>query len=586
MTTKGKKTLYFLPKDINVIDFGRINEKALKKTPQGFLIHYSAYQAWLNILTKLEKCNISMSQVVSDAGYISSSDLYNIQSTGLAVNLNFFSNKERVCEWFNENIEDVDWSWYSSGIVVYCQKANKKHELISLSKLVAGKWLRRPESESKLYKGFVTVAKNFNSDTVMVVRSLNVSSPGTTVRNIKRFNVSKDVVLLTDRENLDNKLSNPIFKVENINQAVESIIGGFRFNFQGKIITITGSVGKTSSTLTLSRILKNKGEVLTGIYNNLIDGVYKFGLQLKKQDFAVFEVAQGALPRVAETLDADVAVITNISESHMERHSSLEELALLKAEIFKSSKCSDSKVAVINRDIPYYKKVEKVALLNNRTVITYGKHPDSDFRLVSCNFSNFFFMYNGCMFKARKENYGEHLSINGIGSLAILQALNINWLDDLDRMSDWLSPPPGRGNKYSVVKNNKNLLVIDHAYNANPDSIKSCLVELSSYTLTSKTGRKIVILSDMLEMGDTSVQLHESIGKYFYGLDIDIVILCGDFISNLKRTIGQEFNVIEFSSLNFLFECLPSIICDGDILMFKGSNGTGLRAGLRKFISN
>lgn len=589
MTMIFSKTLYYLPSDIDILDFGKVKRSLLKITPQGFLIYRGAYQAWISVLSMLEKEGVEITDKIASAGYIDTDDIHDIQSTGLAINLNDFTCRDALIKWFIGNINKTDWLWYGDefNYIVFSPKNNvfKNREFTpqQLSDFLSGEWIREPKQ--KVYTGFFATAKSSRTNKVTFVRSLKGNSPGTTVRSLKRFNVSDDVTLITDRTHLDSKLKNPILKVDNINFAAEKIIRYYRSDFSGKIVTITGSVGKTSSTLTLSRILKNKGRVLTGIYNNLIEGVYKFGLQLNIQDFAVFEVAQGALPRSADTLDSDVAVLVNLSESHMERHESLKDLALLKAQIFKSKYNSGKlRVAVINRDIPYYDEVEKIALLNNRAVITYGEHPESMFKFLGDTFNYFMFSYKGQTFRARKDSYSKHISINGLGSIAILHALNLNWLDDLELMGQWLSPPPGRGDKHNIVKYNKSFLVIDHAYNANPDSVKSALVELSTYPVESNKKRKIAVLADMLEMGDASVQLHEDVGSYFQDLNIDIVILCGELISNLRKTIKKDIKIIEFNSIEFLFESLTKLINDGDILMFKGSNGTGLRKALKEFI--
>lgn len=142
--------LYFLPEDIDIVDFGKVKKSLLKRTDQGFLIYTGAYQAWVDVLLMIEKSGIEVRDQVENAGYIDTDDIYNIQSTGLAVNLNCFSCKEKLVTWFVNNIDKTHWLWYRGDFnyIIFSPKNNKYINNIfspnDLSKFLSGRWIREP----------------------------------------------------------------------------------------------------------------------------------------------------------------------------------------------------------------------------------------------------------------------------------------------------------------------------------------------------------------------------------------------------------------------------------------------------------
>ena len=108
----------------------------------------------------------------------------------------------------------------------------------------------------------------------------------------------------------------------------------------------------------------------------------------------------------------------------------------------------------------------------------------------------------------------------------------------------------------------------------------SALNMLNDYPAIS---RKVVVLSDMLELGVNSEKYHIDVINYLSNFDFDLVITCGEIIN---KKINDKYNkqYISFFNINDAFSYLIKNLMDGDVVMVKGSNGTGLNKELSKYL--
>jgi UDP-N-acetylmuramyl pentapeptide synthase len=157
---------------------------------------------------------------------------------------------------------------------------------------------------------------------------------------------------------------------------------------------------------------------------------------------------------------------------------------------------------------------------------------------------------------------------------AVLASCNLLGLD-LNKISKNLSKyeaVAGRGKILDIQIDNKNITIIDDSYNSNPISLKAGLDNLSNYS--KRKGRKIAILSDMLELGEGEVKFHSDIGVYINGLNIDLVITMCDLSKNIYDNLEDTKKLGHFTDKDSLNATILNILMDGDIIMFKGSKST------------
>jgi UDP-N-acetylmuramoyl-tripeptide--D-alanyl-D-alanine ligase len=128
----------------------------------------------------------------------------------------------------------------------------------------------------------------------------------------------------------------------------------------------------------------------------------------------------------------------------------------------------------------------------------------------------------------------------------------------------------GRGQEIFVNYDGKNIRIIDDSYNANPASMKAAIDHLSSL----KSKRKIAVIADMKELGDSEVVLHEEIGEYINQIDIDLVITVGKLSENIFNVLKDSKRLQHFDDKHSMQKAILSLLQDGDLLMLKGSKST------------
>lgn len=454
----------------------------------------------------------------------------------------------------------------------------------AVAQRLGGEWQPGQSVMGRLFSGLACNLAAASPERLLVIKSTREAySPGARWAGVLKRGLDPAVAVLTDRTLNDGKLPNPVLRVASVTQAVEAGLRQVRARFSGKVFTVTGSAGKTTTTTFLARALASQGTCLASIYNNVMDGIYPAALKLAEQHFAVFETAQHSLPRSAETLSADVAILVSIAPAHMERHATLADLVRCKAGVFAGA--APGAVAVINREIPHFEMARDIAQGYGRRVVTFGKAVDADFRLLAYDSQRLCFEFSckGRRFQARQASTGEHIALNMLAVFAAMDAAGLNWPFLLGRCAHITQAPVGRGDEHVLAVPGGTCRLINHAYNANPASMKVALAALADFPLHG-AGRRVAVLSDMLELGQDSDALHAGLLDAVVAAKLDLLLLAGKQMGHLRDRCPEDLPVIGFSSVGLLFEYLRQLLRPGDVLMFKGSNGTGLNAGLQQFL--
>ena len=166
------------------------------------------------------------------------------------------------------------------------------------------------------------------------------------------------------------------------------------------------------------------------------------------------------------------------------------------------------------------------------------------------------------------ETVGEHNVLNAIAAVGIGIELGLS-IDEIKNGLLKFKPLDMRQQIYNF----DGIKIIDDSYNANPDSMKSALNVLCQI---GKDGRKIAVLADMLELGESSEELHYMIGKHCADLNIDILLTVGEeakYINNGARENNSEIKVKHFIDNNEVVVYLSEEVKNNDVILVKGSRG-------------
>jgi len=374
---------------------------------------------------------------------------------------------------------------------------------------------------------------------------------------------------------------NKTLKVKNTFSCLNNLAKITRDNFFGRVIGVTGSVGKTTLKNLISFSLKSYGNVYYSpfSYNN------KFGVPLSvsnlssNNDYGIFEIGmdkKGEIAKLSKIVKPQVAIITNISEAHFKNFATLKDIAKAKSEIIDNILEGGS--IVLNRDCKFFNFFSKKAKKNRINIISFSKKKKADISLLNIKkFKNYYRLKVNIKNKVFYFDIAipaDNLIHNILACISVLYALNLNFKYKKNIFRNFLIPD-GRGDIRVVKKFKKSFRFIDESYNANPMSMKSAIKNMKLYKRKKNT-KKLVFLGDMLELGTKSKKLHRSLSNVINRSDVDKVFVYGKDIRKTFDLLSPSKKGKVFSSLSDAYYHFGKILHNNDLLMVKGSNATGL----------
>ena len=375
-------------------------------------------------------------------------------------------------------------------------------------------------------------------------------------------------------------------KVKNTLKFFNECAAKIRISSNINAIGITGSAGKTSLKELLGQSLKKiyKTTYSKKSFNN------KYGVPVslfninKKDKFGIFEIGmdkKGEIDCLSKIIRPNIGVITNISYAHSKNFNNLTGIAKAKSEIIDNIVENGS--LVLNADDQFYNYFRLKAIKKNLKIISFSKKNKSNVKLEKitslkniCYIKvNVFGKSKNFIIKRNLEPYVENI----LASLSVIS----NYLDLInvsERFFYNYNLPEGRGDYNYIKFKNKKIHLIDESYNSNPLSLKFALNNFSK--LRTKSKRKIILLSDMLELGKFSKKLHLKAAQIVNKTNINSVNVFGKkIIYTFTKIRPQKRGKILYSSKD-IFNFLNDDIKDGEYLMIKGSNSTGLNTIVKK----
>ncbi|MBT4888857.1 MAG: UDP-N-acetylmuramoylalanyl-D-glutamyl-2,6-diaminopimelate--D-alanyl-D-alanine ligase [Rhodospirillales bacterium] len=363
--------------------------------------------------------------------------------------------------------------------------------------------------------------------------------------------------------------------------ALENLGVAARDGMNGKVIAVTGSVGKTGTKEMLRLALSNQG-VVTASDGNL-NNHYGVPLSLSRMKaetkFGIFEVGMnhpGEIRPLVRMVRPHVAIVTAIEAAHTEFFSSVEQIADAKAEIFEG--LEPGGVAIINQDSEFYERLADAArVAGAKNIIGFGGNPDSQARLINVNMQGetSFVEANidGVFVDYELGVPGMHHVMNSLAVLAAISAAGGNVKTSATCLVKF-RPLKGRGVR-TVIKldDGSDVVLIDESYNASPASMQASL-DVVGRIEPSGSGRRIAVLGDMLELGLDTAELHRNLVTNLESNNFDLVFACGQHMLELWNTLPQSMRGGYSISPEKLSMVVISSLRNGDVVVAKGSLGS------------
>ena len=384
------------------------------------------------------------------------------------------------------------------------------------------------------------------------------------------------------------KFKERIIFVKNSTDALNNIAAYSRHRFKGKILGITGSVGKTSLKEAIDFILKKEIKLQSNIgnYNNLIGMPLSLVNFRQNLDLGILELGMnkvGEIKKLSNISKPDIALITKISSAHIGNFKSLKEIAIEKSEIFFGM--DKSGIVILNHSDPYFSIIKQRAQsIGIKNFIFFGKSNKCDVKLLKIDQkkNNQYKIYVDAMGKKINfilNNLGEHWIENTLAIISFLLSINSDLFNFSNKIKNFTAVK-GRGQILNATLNNKKFNIIDDSYNSSPESLSSSILFLNHYGYNK---RKICVLGDMLELGKFSRKFHLDLKKNIKDNKIFKVYTIGNEMKNLYDSLPLLTQGAHSKNLSELFLNLKKIIKSQDVVLIKGSRSMKLDKIINKF---
>lgn len=339
-----------------------------------------------------------------------------------------------------------------------------------------------------------------------------------------------------------------------------------------KVIGITGSVGKTTTRTWLNNILNNKVKSFASIrnYNTIYGLPLSLSLLEKNTDLGIFELGSnnpGEIAELSNYLEPDIAVITNIYESHIGKFGNQENLAKEKISILEGIKPNGK--LIFDGDSVFRDMIQEKAKQADVRYFSVGFNKNCDFQILPYDQKIHI-----------RTPFGEiEYELNVLGKqfvyitaciVAIIHASNLDVVDFLPYFKN-LSQINGRGELKEYKFKDKIFKIIDDSYNASPSAVSAAIDNFKLYPGNHKT----FVLGQMKELGSYEEYYHNLVAEKLRDADFEQTVFIGD--KSLWPTMEQVKNIVCFEKIDkFVIEKILEMVQNDGIILLKGSSSIEL----------
>ncbi len=370
-------------------------------------------------------------------------------------------------------------------------------------------------------------------------------------------------------------------RVDDTRLALGRLAAAWRARFDLPVVALTGSNGKTTVKEMLAAILRAEtgdAEAVLATEGNLNNdiGVPHMLLRLRPHHrFAVFEMGMnhaGEIDYLTRLARPDVALVNNALTAHIGNLGSVEAIARAKGEIFHG--LSDAGIAVINADdahAPLWREANA-----QRIVVDFGQHADARVRgdIATHAFGSRLAIHlPNATLEIELAMPGSHNAMNALAAAALAFTLDVDHRSIVAGLTAFTGVK-GRLQRKPALHGST---LIDDTYNANPDSVKAALA-----VLAAQSGKKLLVLGDMGELGQDAAALHAEIGLAAREAGTDRLLALGELT---KATVGAfGHGAMHFDRIEALLAELETALDADTTVLVKGSRFMKMERVVNRFL--
>jgi UDP-N-acetylmuramoyl-tripeptide--D-alanyl-D-alanine ligase len=369
-------------------------------------------------------------------------------------------------------------------------------------------------------------------------------------------------------------VTGPLLAVGHTQRGLGDLARAARARSNAKIVAVTGSAGKTTTKeiLRLACDALGRTHASAASYNNHWGVPLSLALLPRDAEYGIFEVGMnhfGELRNLVSFVKPHVALITTIAPAHLEFFGTCEAIADAKSEIFEG--LTPGGAALIPSDSPYAERLKARARQAQVShIVSFGSSGDARLISFACEGEGMRVKADilGCAVDCYVGAPGAHIARNVVGALAAVALLDGNVLNAAAALKNFV-PLKGRGARFKAG----GVQVIDESYNANPASMVAALALLGNAPSSNQEGRRIAVLGDMLEMGESGIAHHVGLAQPIEANKVDLVFASGSQMKALWDVLPASRRGAYAENAAGLAPKVMAAVKAGDTVLVKGSNG-------------
>jgi len=373
----------------------------------------------------------------------------------------------------------------------------------------------------------------------------------------------------------------PQVVVEDVLAALEQMGVAARVRCGAHRTAVTGSAGKTSVKEMLAQIYRTFGPAHWNVksFNNHWGVPLTLARMPEETTRAVFEIGMSTPGEIAprsQMVRPHTGIVTCIAGAHLEGLGSLSAVAHEKADIFSGLEAGGTFILPADDEFFEYLAGRARRFCPTGNLESFGRSAGATARVVGYetdgNESRIQLDIVGKPVLVTINAVGEHWAMNAAAAVLAASQSGLAVEDCAEALTGY-TPPPGRGTAEQIaLPQGGAITLIDDAYNANPASMRASLSAL----LRRSGGRRLIALGEMLEIGDTSDAEHAGLADPVAETGPAAIFLSGDKMTHLADSLPPQFEPIWARSWEELWNPLQNALRDGDVLLIKGSNASGM----------
>ena len=339
------------------------------------------------------------------------------------------------------------------------------------------------------------------------------------------------------------------------------------------VIGVTGSSGKTSTKDIIGQVLGSSTKTFApaGSPNNELGlpmTILNMPAMTKNLVLEMGMRGSGHIQYLCDIAEPTIGVVTNVGHAHVGEVGSIDDIANAKAELVESLPANG--IAILNADDP------RVFGMKGRTqghVVTYGINSDAHIRATDIEIhqdgtSTFTVIVAGKEHLVTLPLIGAHNVSNALAAIAVGLATGMTLTECAEALANVELKSKWRMERHHLARD---IVLINDAYNANPDSMKAAVDALAALTLANNTW---LVIAGMHELGSESDEMHRAVGHYAVEQGIDHVVVIGQTAKPAMDTAGER--AVWVPDLNEASDYIEKNLADGDAILIKASRSEGL----------